>query len=341
MSNAEQRSDSELLLAARTCSESFGVFYERHVASVLAFFRRRVPGPEEAFDLTAETFAAALASVPRYEPGPELPRAWLFAIARHKLSEALRHSRVQDEARRALAMEPIQLDDKAIEILETTARAGAVELLETLPPEQRDAIKAHHLEERGYADIASELRSSESVIRKRVSRGLTAVQAQLVAHPQAGHPAPHRRKPDTHRATAHPEDTDPAATWLGRVAEPLPAVPASPTDGMAAAERDPRADADAIRSAVPRRGRPNLRNQTAPAIDGPQPATLHAVGGIGENAGAADIDQPGRGGAVLGSGRERSSFRGRCCRSSSTARFSEGHRSRPSLLPGMMRLLRA
>jgi hypothetical protein len=64
MKNGERCSDTELLLAARTCSEPFGVFYERHVASVLAFFRRRVPGPEEAFDLAAETFAAALASVP-------------------------------------------------------------------------------------------------------------------------------------------------------------------------------------------------------------------------------------------------------------------------------------
>jgi RNA polymerase sigma factor (sigma-70 family) len=178
MSYAE-RSDSELLLAARTCSEPFGVFYERHVASVLAFFRRRVLGPEEAFDLTAETFAAALASVPRFKPGPEPPRAWLFAIARHKLSEALRSSRIQNEARRALAMQPIQLDDEAMEILETMARAGAVELLETLAPEQRDAIKAHHLEERGYAEIAVELRCSESVVRKRVSRGLAALEAQL------------------------------------------------------------------------------------------------------------------------------------------------------------------
>jgi RNA polymerase sigma factor (sigma-70 family) len=117
--------------------------------------------------------------VPRYEPGPEPPRAWLFAIARHKLSEALRRSRIQDEARRALAMQPIQLDDEAIEILETTARAGAVGLLETLAPEQRDAITAHHLEERGYAEIAAELRCSESVIRKRVSRGLAALQVQL------------------------------------------------------------------------------------------------------------------------------------------------------------------
>jgi RNA polymerase sigma factor (sigma-70 family) len=179
MKNGEQRSDAALLLAARTSSDEFGVFYERHFASVLAFFRRRVRGPEEAFDLTAETFAAALASLPRFQPGPEPPQAWLFAIARHKLSEALRSSRVQDEARRALAMQPIELDDEAIEILETTASAPAIELLETLAPEQREAIEAHHLEQRGYAEIAAELRCSESVVRKRVSRGLAALHAHL------------------------------------------------------------------------------------------------------------------------------------------------------------------
>lgn len=179
MENWEQCSDSELLLGARSRAEPFGVFYERHFASVLAFFRRRVHGPEEAFDLAAETFAAALASVPRFRPGPEPPQSWLFAIARHKLSEARRTSRIQDEARRALAMQPIQLDDEAIEILEATAYAPAVELLETLAPEQRDAVKAHHVEERGYAEIARELRCSESVVRKRVSRGLTSMRAQL------------------------------------------------------------------------------------------------------------------------------------------------------------------
>jgi RNA polymerase sigma-70 factor (ECF subfamily) len=174
-----QCSDTELLLAARTGSEPFGVFYERHFASVLAFFRRRVSGPEEAFDLTAETFAAALASLPRFEPRPEPPPSWLFAIARHKLSEAVRRGRIQDEARRALAMQPIELDDEAIEILETAARTPAIELLETLPPDQREAVSAHHLEERGYAEIAAELRCSESVVRKRVSRGLAALHTQL------------------------------------------------------------------------------------------------------------------------------------------------------------------
>src|SRR4029450_8689010 len=121
------------------------------------------------------------ASVPRFEPGPEPPRAWLFAIARHKLSEALRSSRIQDEARRALAMQPIQLDDEAIETLETIASAPAVELLATLTAEQRAAIEAHHINERGYAEIAAGLRCSESVLRKRVSRGFAAVDAPLCA----------------------------------------------------------------------------------------------------------------------------------------------------------------
>ncbi len=179
MQDKKHRSDTELLVAARTSSEPFAVFYERHFASVLAFFRRRVPGPEEAFDLAAETFAAALASLSRFEPGPAPPQAWLFAIARHKLSEARRSGCIQDEARRALSMQPIQLDDEAIEMLETTAETPAIELLETLAPEQREAVKAHHLEERDYAEIAAEVRCSESVIRKRVSRGLAALHAQL------------------------------------------------------------------------------------------------------------------------------------------------------------------
>ncbi len=179
MRNRRVLSDSELLLAARSRVEPFGIFYERHFRSVLSFFRRRVSGPEEAFDLTAETFAAALAALPRFEPGPEPPQAWLFAIARHKLSEATRRERVQDEARRALEMQPIVLDDEAIAILEATASSPVIELLGSLSPEQREAIEARHLEERGYAEIASDLQCSESVVRKRVSRGLAALNAHL------------------------------------------------------------------------------------------------------------------------------------------------------------------
>ena len=178
MKGDQEYSDSELLLGARTSAEPFGVFYERHLPAVLAFFRRRTSGPEEAFDLTAETFAAALAAVPRFKPGPQPPSAWLFAIARNKLSESLRKRRVQDKARRALAMQPIQLDDEAIEVLEATA-SRAIDLLENLTREQRAAIEGHYLDERGYPELARDLHCSESVVRKRASRGLALLRSQF------------------------------------------------------------------------------------------------------------------------------------------------------------------
>jgi DNA-directed RNA polymerase specialized sigma24 family protein len=45
-------------------------------------------------------------------------------------------------------------------------------MVEDLPPEQRDAIRAHVLEDRDYAEIARSERLSEATVRKRVSRGL-------------------------------------------------------------------------------------------------------------------------------------------------------------------------
>ena len=155
------------------------MFYERHFASVLAFFRRRAPGPEEAFDLAAETFAAAL------------PRCLAFSRTRAASGLAVRdrtsqvergaaQQSYQDEARRVrLRWSRSSSMTPATEILETIATAPAIELLQTLTAEQREAIEAHHIEERGYAQIAAELRFSESVIRKRVSRGLSALHAQL------------------------------------------------------------------------------------------------------------------------------------------------------------------
>jgi RNA polymerase sigma-70 factor (ECF subfamily) len=52
-------------------------------------------------------------------------------------------------------------------------------LLAELPPDQREAIEARVINEREYADIAAQLRCSEQVIRKRVSRGLGSLRASL------------------------------------------------------------------------------------------------------------------------------------------------------------------
>jgi RNA polymerase sigma factor (sigma-70 family) len=172
-------SDAELLVRARDTPRAFGEFYRRHARDVQSYFRRRVGNVETAFDLTAETFAAALQAVPRFEPRPEPARAWLFAIARHVLSESLRRGQVQDRARKALEMEPFVLDEADIEMLELLADTPAVEAAETLPADQRAALLARHVDGESYADIAERLSCSESVVRQRVSRGLRSLRTRL------------------------------------------------------------------------------------------------------------------------------------------------------------------
>lgn len=177
---ARQRSDAELLVASRGDPRAFGEFYDRHIAKVLAFFRRRVPDAELAMDLAAETFAAALGSVSRYEQQEGPATAWLFAIARHLWFDALRRGQVEDQARRALQMQPLVIDDEAMAVIERVAAEGALELLEALPADQRDAVVARHLDGRDYAEIAAQLVCSESVVRKRVSRGIQALRLTAV-----------------------------------------------------------------------------------------------------------------------------------------------------------------
>lgn len=54
-----------------------------------------------------------------------------------------------------------------------------IDLLNALPADQATAIRARVLEERDYGDIAATLRTSELVIRKRVSRGLNTMRREI------------------------------------------------------------------------------------------------------------------------------------------------------------------
>src|ERR1700742_2008019 len=138
----DSRTDGELLAATVTDPEAFAVFYRRHIRGVLSFFRRRVPPAELAFELPAETFAAALEATPRYQPRPEPARGWLYGIAWNKLHEAQRRGQADDAARRGLAMAPIALTDAGIERLEALTGGRILRLLDALPTDQREAVRA-------------------------------------------------------------------------------------------------------------------------------------------------------------------------------------------------------
>src|SRR5918911_3280351 len=119
------RSDDELL--ASRDPGSFEQFYRAHVDAILAFFAHRTRDAELAADLTAETFAAALAGRRRYRPEAGAAGAWLYGIAMKKLADAQRRGYAEDRARRRLGMERIELTDADIARIDALGdNAGAL-----------------------------------------------------------------------------------------------------------------------------------------------------------------------------------------------------------------------
>jgi RNA polymerase sigma-70 factor (ECF subfamily) len=179
VSEWSRHSDEVLLGATPRDPEAFGEFYRRHEDGILGFHLRRVGDPEVAIDLTAETFAAALRSARRFRPGAAPARAWLFGIARNTLAMSVRRRRVESRARRKLGLAPLAITDEALECVLALSETPVLDLVDTLPEQQRHALTERVVEERSYADIARDLQCSELVVRKRVSRALETLRDQV------------------------------------------------------------------------------------------------------------------------------------------------------------------
>lgn len=177
-----RKSDADLLKRiAGGDADAFSALYRRHLDGVVAFHRRRVASPEQAFDLAAETFAAVVTSAADYRAdGPAI--GWIYGIARNKLRESVRRGQIEASARARLALDPVALDDPALELVEARADAGDGALdsaLATLSDPVRAAVVARVVDEAEYAEIAVNLGCSEQVVRKRVQRGLASLRAEL------------------------------------------------------------------------------------------------------------------------------------------------------------------
>jgi RNA polymerase sigma-70 factor (ECF subfamily) len=176
----DERTDAELLIASRAEPEAFGELYRRHAEDVLRYLARRTLDPEAAAELTAETFAEAFASRANYRDQGVDGVAWLYGIARHRLGRFFRTGRVDAAARRKLGMPERDLPPEDYERIEdlidfAPIRQALVEALETLGPDQREAMRLRVIDGLDYAEVAERLRCTQQSARQRVSRGLRKV----------------------------------------------------------------------------------------------------------------------------------------------------------------------
>jgi RNA polymerase sigma factor (sigma-70 family) len=161
---------------------AFEAFYRRWMPAVVSYHRQATGSAELALDLTAETFAAVIASIHRFDSERGSASNWLFGIARHKLHDSFRRARVEASAREALGWERVAVGDEDLERVEQIASQGQLALdrfIAELPGEQRAALLDRVVGERDYAAIAADMDCSEMLVRQRVHRALRRLRKRL------------------------------------------------------------------------------------------------------------------------------------------------------------------
>lgn len=139
-----ERSDAEVLRAGESDPDAIAIFYRRHLSPVLGYFMARTRDPALSADLTAETFAAALATGHRLRPGCAITN-WLYLLARTVLTESLRGAQVESRRRRALGMPSTLLtreDIRRIDRVWSVQEGRPLTLLENLPGRVQEVLAA-------------------------------------------------------------------------------------------------------------------------------------------------------------------------------------------------------
>lgn len=177
-----ESSDVELLRRAGRDPEAFRAFYQRYALALTTWLERQTGQREVALDLTAETFARALAGLARYraETG-ESAAPWLYGIAANLLRRYWGERTIETRYRRQLGvLEQTRFtadaELEAIERLDASAlSARLAAALDSLPLAYREAVKLRVVDELSYREAAARMHTSEATARVRVHRGLRAL----------------------------------------------------------------------------------------------------------------------------------------------------------------------
>lgn len=157
--------------------EAFAELYRRHVARIYHFHLVRTGNVEDAQDLTSQTFLAALNSIQAFS-GSGFFCGWLFGIARHKVADYYRSQR--DEAHLEMIEDFSDPNPSPEEKVSTQLQLAQVsKALETLIPEQAEAILLRIFGELSASEVGKIMGKSEAAIKMLVCRGLKNLQIKL------------------------------------------------------------------------------------------------------------------------------------------------------------------
>jgi RNA polymerase sigma-70 factor (ECF subfamily) len=148
---------------------------------VYNYLRFQLSSPDEAEDLTAETFLRAVRAADRFDPSRASAATWLLAIARNALTDFRRSARrrrrhVGLDALRDLAVEGPTPEER---MLRREALADAVEAMRGLADADRELLSLRYAAGLEIAEIARVVGAREGTVRTRLSRAMARLRERM------------------------------------------------------------------------------------------------------------------------------------------------------------------
>lgn len=181
--------EQELVERARRGDETaFEVLVTQQEKRVYNLCRRLTGNPEDAAELTQETFLNAWRGLSRFQ-GESAFSTWVYRLASNACIDFLR----KEKRRKSLSM-TVSLDDEEEarqaelpderyaperELERSEARRAVAEGLERLSPEHRQVLVMRELSGLSYAEIGAVLDLEEGTVKSRIARARGALRKVL------------------------------------------------------------------------------------------------------------------------------------------------------------------
>jgi RNA polymerase sigma-70 factor (ECF subfamily) len=179
VARSEASDDSERILveAAQNDPRRFADLYEENFDRVYAFILKRVGDRDQAQDLTADVFRAALENIRKFEWRGAPFVVWLFRIAANAIIDRGRSAARSEAAR--LRIRDFDEANCATEVEDANYRARLFKLVDKLPADQCRIITMRFAQEKTIAEIAKKVGRSEGAVKQLQFRGLQALRAMV------------------------------------------------------------------------------------------------------------------------------------------------------------------
>ncbi|MGK5026128.1 sigma-70 family RNA polymerase sigma factor [Janthinobacterium sp. RB2R34] len=150
-------------------SQAIAGLYSSHHGWLLRWLRGKLPCADQAADLAHDTFVRLLAAPPAAMPALREPRAYLTTVAQRLLIDHYRRLSLEQAWLEALAQQPellMQSPEERLIILQALQRLDA--MLDGLPDAVRSVFLMAHVDDLGYAEIATRLGISERTVKRHL-----------------------------------------------------------------------------------------------------------------------------------------------------------------------------